>query len=325
MASKSKNSLSAIAIIAIIALLGLNGYQWFSNSQLKTQNIRQETELVELEKIQAELEQDYTAALEGLEDMRSDNTELNSLIESQKVELKSQKDKINGLIWTKRELNKAKEEIANMNSQAAQYITELANLRDQNATLMASNSQLKQQNSSLNMHYLNEQNAKKEIEEARAVLAAEKERLAKTNEVLDTKVDMANAIKINFMKVQGYQLKDSGKRKKKSRAKNINLIEVCFTTETNLVTPAGEKEFQVRLIDPLGETVAREDMGSGVLINKLDNTQVRYTTSAIMEYNNEDTEGCITWKINDRLPKGMYDVQIYNNGFQVGKGNYKMK
>ena len=325
MASKSKNSLSAIAIIAIIALLGLNGYQWFSNSQLKTQNIRQETELVELEKIQAELEQDYTAALEGLEDMRSDNTELNSLIESQKVELKSQKDKINGLIWTKRELNKAKEEIANMNSQAAQYITELANLRDQNATLMASNTQLKQQNSSLNIQYLNEQNAKKEIEEARAVLAAEKERLAKTNEVLDTKVDMANAIKINFMKVQGYQLKDSGKRKKKSRAKNINLIEVCFTTETNLVTPAGEKEFQVRLIDPLGETVAREDMGSGVLTNKLDNTQVRYTTSGIMEYNNEDTEGCITWKINDRLPKGMYDVQIYNNGFQVGKGNYKMK
>lgn len=325
MTSKSKNNLSAIAIIAIIALLGLNGYQWFSNSQLKTQNIRQETELVELEKVQAELEQDYTAALEGLEDMRGDNTELNSLIESQKVELKSQKDKINGLIWTKRELNKAKEEIANMNSQAAQYVAELANLRDENATLMASNSQLKQQNSSLNTQYLNEQSAKKEIEEARAVLAAEKERLAKTNEVLDTKVDMANAIKINFMKVQGYQLKDNGKKKKKSRAKNINLIEVCFTTETNLVTPAGQKEFQVRLIDPLGETVAREDMGSGVLTNKLDNTQVRYTTSGVMDYNNEDTEGCITWKVNDRLPKGMYDVQIYNNGFQVGTGNYKMK
>jgi myosin heavy subunit len=325
MTSKSKNNLSAIAIIAIIALLGLNGYQWFSNSQLKTQNIRQETELVELEKVQAELEQDYTAALEGLEDMRGDNNELNSLIESQKAELKSQKDKINGLIWTKRELNKAKEEIANMNSQAAQYVAELAKLRDENATLMASNSQLKEQNSSLNSQYLNEQSAKREIEEARAVLAAEKERLAKTNEVLDTKVDMANAIKINFMKVQGYQLKDSGKKKKKSRAKNINLIEVCFTTETNLVTPAGKKEFQVRLIDPLGETIYREDMGSGILTNKLDNTQVRYTSTGLMEYNNEDTEGCISWKVNDSLRKGMYDVEIYNNGFQVGRGNYKMK
>jgi hypothetical protein len=136
---------------------------------------------------------------------------------------------------------------------------------------------------------------------------------------------MANAIKINFMKVQGYQLKDNGKKKKKSRAKNINLIEVCFTTETNLVTPAGAKEFQIRLIDPLGETVAREDMGSGVLTNKLDNTQVRYTSTGIVEYNNEDTEGCIQWKVNDSLSKGMYDVEIYNNGFKVGNGNYKMK
>ncbi len=325
MTLKSKNNLSAMAIIAMIALIGLNGYQWFSNSQLKTQNIRQETELVELEQVQAELEQDYTAALEGLEDMRSDNNELNSLIESQKVELKSQKDKINNLIWTKRELNKAKEEIANMNSQAAQYVAELAQLRDDNAMLMASNTQLKQQNSSLNTQYLNEQTAKNEIEAARAVLAVEKERLAKKNEVLDTKVDMANAIKINFMKVQGYQLKDNGKKKKKSRAKNINLVEVCFTTETNLVTPSGPKEFQIRLIDPLGETVAREDMGSGVLTNKLDNTQVRYTSTGVIEYNNEDTEGCVKWRVNDRLPKGMYDVEIYNNGFKVGNGNYKMK
>jgi len=86
------------------------------------------------------------------------------------------------------------------------------------------------------------------------------------------------------------------------------------------VTPAGEKEFQIRLIDPKGETVAREDMGSGVLTNKLDNTQVRYTTKGTIDYNNQDTEGCIGWKVNDQLPKGMYDIEIYNNGFKVGTG-----
>ena len=322
---KSKNNLAAWAIIAIIALIGLNGYQWFTNSQLKTQNIKQSTELVELEKVQAELDQDYNNALESLEDMRSDNKELNNLIESQKKELRSQKDKINNLIWTKRELNKAKEEIANMNSQVAQYVAEVSQLREENEMLTASNSQLTQQNATLNEQYLNEQRAKREIEEARAVLAAEKERLAKTNEELDVKVDMANAIKINFMKVQGYQQKKDGKLKKKKKAKDINVIEVCFTTETNMVTPAGPKEFQIRLIDPLGETVAREDMGSGVLTNKLDNTQVRYTAAGVVEYNNEDTEGCVIWKFIDRLPKGTYDVEIYNNGFNVGKGDFRMK
>lgn len=322
---KSKNNLAAWAIIAIIALIGLNGYQWFTNSQLKTQNIRQETELVELEKVQAELDQDYNSALASLEDMRSDNKELNNLIESQKTELRSQKDKINNLIWTKRELNKAKEEIANMNSQVAQYVAEVSKLREENQLLAANNTQLSQRNETLNLQYQNEQRARQEIEEARAVLAVEKERLAKDNEELDVKVDMANAIKINEMKVQGYKEDDKGKRKKKKRAKNINVIEVCFTTETNMVTPAGKKEFQIRLIDPLGETVAREDMGSGILTNKLDNTQVRYTTTGIIDYNNEDTNGCIEWKFQDRLPKGMYDIEIYNNGFNVGNGTYKMK
>jgi len=322
---KSKNNLAAWAIIAIIALIGLNGYQWFTNSQLKSQNIRQETELVELEKVQAELDQDYNNALESLEDMRSDNNELNNLIESQKKELKSQKDKINNLIWTKRELNKAKDEIAKMNSQAAQYVAEISKLREENELLAANNSELTEQNATLSMQYQNEQRAREEIEEARAVLAAERERLAKTNEVLDTKVDMANAIKINFMQVQGYKENDKGKRKKKKKAKDINVIEVCFKTETNMVTPAGKKEFQIRLIDPMGETVAREDMGSGVLTNKLNNTQVRYTAAGIVDYQNEDTEACIDWSFTDRLPKGLYDVEIYNNGFNVGKGTYKMK
>lgn len=322
---KSKNNLAAWAIIAIIALIGLNGYQWFTNSQLKTQNIRQETELVELEKVQAELDQDYNSALESLEDMRSDNKQLSNLIDSQKKELRSQKDKINNLIWTKRELNKAKEEIAKMNSQAAQYVAEVAKLREENQLLAANNTQLSQRNETLNLQYENEQRARREIEEARAVLAVERERLAKTNEELDVKVDMANAIKINWMEVQGYKEKDDGKRKKKKKAKDINVIEVCFKTETNMVTPAGPKDFQIRLIDPLGETVAREDMGSGILTNKLDNTQVRYTAAGIIQYNNEDTDGCIEWKIQDRLPKGMYDVEIYNNGFNVGKGKYKMK
>jgi hypothetical protein len=92
-----------------------------------------------------------------------------------------------------------------------------------------------------------------------------------------------------------------------------------------MVTPSGTKEFFVRLINPVGETVAIESNGGGVLINKLDESQVRYTYSGTMEYNNEDTEGCLDWTLSDRLPKGEYDIEIYNNGFLVGTGNFKLK
>ena len=40
-----------------------------------------------------------------------DNKELNQLIDSQKLSLQEQKEKINNLIWSKRELGKARKEM----------------------------------------------------------------------------------------------------------------------------------------------------------------------------------------------------------------------
>lgn len=322
---KSKSNLAAWAIVSIIALLGMVGYQWFSNVQLKKVNQQLQTELFDLEKVSAELDQDYQAALESLEDLRGDNQELNSLIASQKKDLASQKDKINNLIWSKRELDKAREEIKNLRSIADQYIAEATRLSEENAVLLAANSQLTNERDALQEQYTIERKVNEELVEARAVLAAEKQRLAESNEKLGVKVDIAKAIKINFIEVQGYQVKDNGKIKKKSKAKDINMIRTCFLTETNVVTPTGPTKFNIRLIDPLGETIYVDNLGGGVLTDKLTNTQVRYTTSGTMEYANTDTRGCVDWDVPYKLGKGVYEIEIYNNDFMVGKGDFKLK
>lgn len=321
---KSNNNLLSFALIGMILLLGLNGYQWYINSQLKQDSIEQKTELIELEKIRTELDQDYRAAIEGLDELRGDNKELNQLIESQKTSLQQQKEKINNLIWTKRELGKAREEMKTLKDQAERYIAEITKLRDDNQLLASSNTQLREENEALDALYKEEQRAKAEIAQARAVLAAEKEEIIKEKEVLGEKVDIAKAIKINYMEMQGYQVKDNGKTKEKSKAKDINMLRTCFLTETNVVAAAGEQKFYIRIIDPVGEVIAEESK-SGVLTNKLDNTQVMYTTSGNMDYQNEDTRGCISLNLSKKLVKGIYDMEIYNNGFMVGKGDFKLK
>ncbi len=323
--SRSKQNFTAWAIVAIIGLLGLNAYQWFVNSQLKTQTEVQQTNLVELETISAKLHQDYDTALANLEEMRGENQEMNDLIDSQKKELKTQKEKISNLIWTKRELTKAKEELKLMNSQASEYLAEITRLTEENESLTASNMNLKSENQELSTKVESERKAKEELAESRAVLASEKEKLSKSNESLSSKVDMANAIKINFLEVTGFDIRKNGKLKKKSRAKNIEMLRTCFTTESNYVTSAGEKEFFIRMINPQGETVAVENSGSGVLTNKLDNTQVRYTTSGKVVYNNEDTNACLDWTLPNKIGKGLYAIEIYNNGYLVGQGNFKLK
>ena len=137
--TQSKQNFTAIAITVIIALLGLNAYQWYVNSKLSNASKTQQTEMMELQKVQEELDQDYQTALESLEEMRGDNAQLNALIDSQKSELKTQKDKINNLIWTKKELDKAKSEIKNLNSNVVKYLADIQQLKEENKLLSDNN------------------------------------------------------------------------------------------------------------------------------------------------------------------------------------------
>lgn len=321
----SKSSLSPWAIGLIVLLLALNAYQWYSNSQLKKDNSNQHTELLELEKVQAELDKDYQDALASIESLRDDNKELGALIDNQKSELAAQKEKINNLIWTKRELGKAKEAMASLQKKADDFLVDLTALKKENALLATENKNLSEERDVLSTSLSEERKLKSELAEAKAVLVSQKESLEATKEILDTKVAIGSAIKINFMQVEGFEVKDDGKIKKKSKAKDVDMLRICFKTETNMVTPGGDETFYIRYIDPMGETIALDDSGSGVLTNKLENTQVRYSSSGKIVYNNEDTDACIDWVTNYPLVKGDYEVEMYNKGFMVGKGTFKLK
>src|SRR5690606_33226880 len=99
-------------------------------------------DMIELQKLNAELDQDYQSAIESLEEMRGDNQQLNALIESQKLELKAQKDKINNLIWSKKELDKAKIEMKTLNSNVSQYLADIQALKEKNQILTDDNQKL---------------------------------------------------------------------------------------------------------------------------------------------------------------------------------------
>ncbi len=325
MTAKSKTSLPLLGIFLIIALLALNVYQWFRNSQLKSNLDLERTEMFELEKIHTALDQDYQSALQDLEDMRGDNQELNGLIENQKSELLKQKQKISALIWTERELGKAREELNKMRTQAAQYMTEIKTLKEENQDLVASNVRLTQENTTLNQEVQLSKTKISKLDSARTVLSKEREKLSETNTQLSGKVDIAEAIKINFIEVKGYLKKDDGALKERARAKKVDVLRTCFVTETNIVTPAGQKEFQVRLTGPSGEVLYVEDMGSGVVTEKLTGQKMKYSVSGNVEYNNEETNACIDFEPNFNVQKGNYIVEIFNNGFIVGEGTFRLK
>ncbi len=322
--SKSKSNLTLIAWLLVLALLAFNVFQWYKNNQLSSSLDTKEKNFTELQKVQTELEQSFQTSLTDLEEARGENQELNELIDSQKSELRKQKEKINNLIWTKRELGKAKEELDLMKSQAAGYLAKIRELTENNDMLTASNLKLSNENEVLNEDIKMAKAEISDLDSARVVLTGLKEELDTENEMLAGKVDIAEAIKINSIVVEGFQEKGE-KLRTQSKAKKVDLLRTCIKTETNMVAPIGEETFFVRMVTPQGETLAIEEGGSGVLTNKLTNEEVRYSTSGTVEYNQKDTDLCIDWKPNLNLVPGNYNVEVYNKDYMVGKGMFRLK
>ena len=321
----SKSNRSLIPWLIAIALLAMNIFQWYTNNQLSTKNDKQASEVAELEKVQTALNKDYEEAMANLEEMRGDNEELNELIETQQSELAKQKEKINGLIWTQRELKKAKEEIEIMNSSAAGYLAEIRQLKEANADLTESNKKLYGDNELLTNNLNQSMKDIERLDSTRTVLVTMKEELSEENNVLADKVDMAEAIKINSISVEGFKKKDDGELKSNKRAKNIQVLRSCLMTETNMVTPSGDETFFIRILNPQGETIAIENSGSGILTDKLKNEEIRYTTSGTVQYDQKDTKVCIDFTPNYTLSPGLYQIETYNKDYMVGKGSFILK
>ncbi len=319
------NSLSIFSIIMILALLGLNVYQWTTNSKMKKELHMEKSNLLELEKANSELNLRFESKMEELEGLRGDNQELNAQIDVQKSELSKQKKRISGLIWTEKELGKVKQEIESMALQADQHIAQIARLKQENEALNTSVQSLNAANTELTETVMTNQKRISSLDSVKTILVSQTEELSEVNNTLSTKVDMAEAIKINFIEVKGYDVRDGGEVKEKSRAKKVEMLRACFTTETNLVVAAGEEEFQVRYTNPAGEVLYVESLGSGSITNKLTDKTERYTAAGTIEYKNKDTKACLDWKPNFKLIQGNYTVDIFNNGFLVGKGTFRLK
>lgn len=323
--STKSNGLSLVSIILLIALLGLSAYLWMTNSNLKKEIKAEKTANLDLEKLHIELDQSYQTSLSDLENLRGDNQELNELIDNQKAELGKLKKRVSGLIWTEKELGKVRSEIANLNSVATQYVSEITKLKQDNQLLTSKNMSLTESNTNMTQEIEVNKKRINKLDSVKTLLVNQTEELNESNTMLSTKVDMAEAIKINFIEVKGYDVKDDGDLKEKGKASKIDMLRACFTTETNLVTPAGEEKFQVAYTAPSGELLYVEELGSGSLMNKLTQKNERYSASGVISYNNEETTACLDWTPNFELAKGLYKIAIYNNGFQVGNGEFKLK
>ncbi|MFK8056132.1 MAG: hypothetical protein AB8F78_08455 [Saprospiraceae bacterium] len=323
--STGASRLLPFLIVLLVGTLGVTAWLAYDRNEVMTQRDDMVVQLDETNTLKRDVEKQYYESLNELEEMRGSNEELNTLIDSQKADLTDSKKRIDALMRDKRNLGKVRNELAGLKEQTASYVVEINELREANGLLTEQNLNLNQANEGLQETVAEATAANEELTTARATLMSEKEVLMEERSALASTVTMASVVKVGGVNVTGLRMKDNGKTVRKKYAKNVDLLNICFQTTTNDVTPVGSEEFYVRIINPLGETLAVEEMGSGVLTNSLTKEKVRYTKVAEHQFNNDISEICVTWDTPVQLSEGDYGVEVYNKGYLSGQGTFRLK
>jgi regulator of replication initiation timing len=310
----------AIAILAIAAI-GLLVTS-ISQNQAKTEL---SSKYNESEKLKADLEKQYYSALSELEEMKGSNEELNSLIEKQKEELTTQKNRIDVLLKDSRNLGAARTEMKNLRAQVQQYVAEINQLKQQNQELTTQNTTLNEEKNTLTTNLEQERTARTEVETQRATLVSEKETLEADKAALTNKVTFASVIKASGITVEGMRAKSNGKFSKERSAKDVDQLNICFNTTANEVAEAGNETYHIRVIDPQGVTLSVQDLGSGVFKSSSTGEELAFTTAKEFDYNQTATNLCTTWAPNQPFTKGTYKVEVYNKGHLAGSTSFSLK
>lgn len=317
----SQKRVTTIMGVAIAALLGLCVFLLVSKLNTGKQLDATTMELTQQKEALTELDAKYNEAVTQLEQQKGINAELDAKINQQLADLETSKNQISGLIRNNKDY---KGGMASLQRQKDQFLAEIDDLKKQNGILTENNTQLTGQNQTLTTSLNETQTKLQEEGTAKAALISEKTAIETERNQLSKKVDVASAIRVKNVEVKAKDVR-GGKERTKNRAKKVDKLSICFMTEANEVTAAGEETFYIRVVDPTGAPLAIESLGSGVGQNKRDESEFRYTTTATTNYTNGESQVCGAWQPGQNFVKGKYQVEIFNKGYLVGTGNFNLK
>ncbi len=314
--SKPKNS--NILLWSIIALLVAAGAYFFIQKN-KLSKEKEDTELrldeVNLEK--QELNKDYNAAIARLDNMKSENASMDSLIQQQGGQLSDMQDEIKRILADKNasqaELKRAKNLIAQLEDLTMKFQKQIGALKQENIELNENNRALAEAKKTVEI----------ENEGLNQGLEEKKKELEETKEV--GSVLSANNIS---MKVINKKKNLFGKKKEKAttKAKKADLLEVNFSLGVNRLIESGEQTIYIAVKGPDGGIIHSMGNASGSIDLAEGGTQ-QYTTKKIVPY----TQGKNSYNIQtncvptDKFKAGKYSVELFHKGYLIGKDNITLR
>jgi septal ring factor EnvC (AmiA/AmiB activator) len=307
-----------LSLIAVLAASTIYLFVSKNKSDNRTTEIGQElaTETTAKQAVQDE----YNAALLRLDEMKSDNASMDSLLTTKNVELAALTDKIASIVKNKNasdaQLSEAKTLLASLNGKLDVFSKQIATLKAANAQLATEKEQVTSERDAVTAQ-------KEAVTTEKNNIEASKKLTDEKNADLEKKVDLAKVLHASNIMLEPVKKRwIDGKEISTSKAGRTELIHIKFNLDDNRLSESGDKEVYIVIYGPDGNAYGSNKFTIS------NGTQKIYSASKTIPYTQGQTSKDIAldWKPTDaNFGAGEYNVEIYHKGYKIGEQNVRLK
>lgn len=294
--SQRRRNNTWIYAVIIALLLATNVYLFLQKDKNQQKLLETKQLLQQADTSMATLQDDYNASLARLDDLTGKNAQLDKLLKQKDSELSKTKTRIQEILSknnaTQKEIAEARGLIRKLNSRIGGYEQQIAQLKKQNVAL-----------------------------------TVERDSVVVTNTDLQQKVDLAKVLHASNIRLRGINLTNGGRKEKETeKAKRMDLLRIIFDIDENRIAESGSKELNICIINPNGELLSNAALGSGSF--KTSDGQSKYysvSKSVALQTEQPVKDVNVDWQQSAQYSKGIYTVEIYHQGYLIGKGSVSLR
>jgi hypothetical protein len=285
-----------IYIIIIALLLGTNIFLFLQRRQSVQQQGEITTRLDQVLSEKATLQKEYDASLARLDDLTGKNAELEARLKGRNSDITKAKSRIQTILAnehpTETQLQEARGLIKSLNVKIKEYEEQIVVLKKENRTLKT-----------------------------------ERDSTLTDNSKLQEKVNLAKILHASNIRLQPIDLRRHGRKQNETtKAKRVDLLRIIFDIDENRVAESGEKTLNIRIVNPDGDLLSNAALGSGSFTTAEGETK-NYSVSKtlILKTGVPVKDIDVDWRQSADYEKGAYTVEIYHEGYLIGKASVSLR
>lgn len=273
-----------IIIIALVAVMGLLTFQHFKLVEEQKENFRMERE---------ELNGEINGLITEMDQLIITHDSVSNELMANITTERNRADSLMNKLRSERDLNYKKirqyeKELGTLRTIMQRYVHQIDSLNTLNQKLASENIIIRKE---------------KAAESTRANIAEERA------EELNNQIRLGSIVKTRDVSLVA--LNSGGTERKK--ASRVSKFRVDMVLTANELTIPGQRNVYVRIMGPDGMVLS----GGPDCVMEFEGDLITYSTSREVDYANEDLSVRLFFDY-DNIVKGVYTVEIYMDGYQIG-------